>query len=78
LVELVGGKLGGFFTYFMEGVFDMADAFCKAFSGIAAGGFGVNSTVAGEVDKGKEKVTEFAGEGGTVAFGLGEFPQFFT
>ena len=50
LVELVGGKLAGFFTYFIEGVFDMADAFCKAFSGIAAGGFGVNSTVAGEVD----------------------------
>jgi len=50
LVELVGGKLGGFFTYFMKGVFDMADALGKAFGGIAAGGFGVDSTVAGEVD----------------------------
>ncbi len=50
MVELVGGKLGRFFTDFMEGVFDMADALGKAFSGIAAGGFGVDSTVAGEVD----------------------------
>ena len=31
--------MGGFFTDFMEGVFNMADAFGKAFSGIAAGGF---------------------------------------
>ena len=77
MVELVGVKLGGFFTYFMEGVFDMADAFCKAFGGIAAGGFGVYSTVAGEVDEGKEDIAEFSGEGGTVAFGLGEFFKFF-
>ena len=69
--------MGGFFTYFMEGVFDMADAFGKAFSGIAAGGFGVDATVAGEVDEGKEEVAEFSGEGGTAAFGLGEFPEFF-
>jgi hypothetical protein len=34
----------------MEGVFDMADSFCKAFGSIAAGGFGVDATVAGEVD----------------------------
>lgn len=61
----------------MEGVFDMADAFCKAFSGIAAGSFGVNSTVAGEVDEGKEEVAEFSGEGRATALGLGEFPELF-
>ena len=69
--------MGGFFADFMEGVFDMADALGKAFGGIAAGGFGVDATVAGEVDEGKEEVAEFSGEGGTAAFGLGEFPEFF-
>jgi Trk-type K+ transport system membrane component len=34
----------------MKGVFDMADAFGKAFSGIATGGFSVDATVASEVD----------------------------
>ena len=42
--------MGGFFTDFMERVFDMADALGKAFGGIAAGGFGVDATMASEVD----------------------------
>ena len=55
----------------------MADAFGKAFSGIAAGGFGVDVTVAGEVDEGKENIAEFSGEGRATALGLGEFPELF-
>jgi hypothetical protein len=70
LIELSGGELGCFFSFFGQGGFDATDSSCETPGGVPTSGFSVDSPVAGEVHKGKKQVSQLSGKGRAATFRL--------
>lgn len=77
LVELLWAEAGGVLTHAPCQSFHTTDSFLEAAGGVAEGRFGVDLTVAGEIDHGEENIPQFPGEGRSSGTGSSQFPQLF-
>ena len=77
MIELSGGELGCFFSFFGQGGFDATNSSCETPGGVPTSGFSVDSPVAGEVHEREKYVSQLSGEGGARAFCLCDLSELF-